>query len=125
MHQLIPVSMRLELVQALNHSSFINDTYNSDLGSLETALDFLERQQQHPRKTVIVSDILQTGPEQEALYGTDAGLLRDAGVDRCIDIGKERGRQWDKYLQLGLEFLTTSDDLTRVCNKTTFENKER
>src|SRR3546814_8362730 len=44
MHQLFPVSMRLELVQALTHSSFINDTYNSDLGSLATALDFLGRQ---------------------------------------------------------------------------------
>src|SRR3546814_5327 len=125
MHQLVPVSMRLELVQALNHSSFINDTYNSDLGSLETALDFLGRQQQHPRKTVILSDILQTGLEQEALYGKVAGLLRDAGVDRLIGIGEALGRQRDKFLLPEMEFYDNSDEFTQGLDPSMFEHERK
>lgn len=112
MRQLAPVSMRLELVQAVNRSSFINDTYNSDLGSLETALDFLGRQQQHERKTVILSDILQTGLEPGTLYSKVAGLLQDAGVDRLIGIGEAIGRHRDRFALPQMEFYDNTEEFT-------------
>ncbi|MBS1690538.1 MAG: bifunctional UDP-N-acetylmuramoyl-tripeptide:D-alanyl-D-alanine ligase/alanine racemase, partial [Bacteroidetes bacterium] len=59
MLQLQPVSMRLELKQGINDCTIINDTYNSDLTSLQIALDYLDQQKQHNHHTVILSDLLQ------------------------------------------------------------------
>lgn len=59
LRSLAPVAMRLELKSGINNSSVINDSYSSDLSSLRIALDFLSQQKQHPKKTVILSDILE------------------------------------------------------------------
>ena len=50
MLQLQPIAMRLEMKEAVNGCTLINDSYNSDLESLSIALDFLNRQHQHPKK---------------------------------------------------------------------------
>ncbi|HIE15763.1 MAG TPA: bifunctional UDP-N-acetylmuramoyl-tripeptide:D-alanyl-D-alanine ligase/alanine racemase, partial [Bacteroidales bacterium] len=44
---LFPVAMRLEMKKAINNSTIINDTYNSDINSLSIALDFLTLQHHH------------------------------------------------------------------------------
>ncbi|MFI5149907.1 MAG: bifunctional UDP-N-acetylmuramoyl-tripeptide:D-alanyl-D-alanine ligase/alanine racemase [Bacteroidia bacterium] len=93
MAQLSPVAMRLELKEGINHCSIINDSYNSDLGSLGIALDFLNQQQQHPRKTLILSDILQSGRTEESLYGEVSDLLLRKGVNKLIGIGEAISRQ--------------------------------
>lgn len=87
-----PVSMRLELRPGLQHSSIINDSYSNDLQSLMVALDFL-KQQGHKKKTVILSDLLQSGLSHSELYRQVAeGLLRHK-VDRLIAIGKDISSQ--------------------------------
>jgi UDP-N-acetylmuramyl pentapeptide synthase len=68
MLQLKPVEMRLELKEGINNCSVINDSYSADITSLSIALDFLQQQQQHPKRTVIISDILQSGKNNQALY---------------------------------------------------------
>jgi alanine racemase len=97
MQQLSPVAMRLELKEGINHCSIINDSYNSDLGSLGIALDFLNQQQQHPRKTLVLSDILQSGRSEESLYGEVADLISRKGVSRLIGIGEAISRQRDLF----------------------------
>ena len=87
--QLSPVAMRLELKQGVNNCSIINDSYNSDLGSLTIALDYLEHQKQHTKKTVILSDILQSGRSSESLYREVSGLLTQKNIGRFIGIGPE------------------------------------
>ena len=84
---LSPVAMRLELKEGSNQCSIINDSYNSDSASLTVALDFLNQQQQYEKKTVILSDLLQTGVAEHELYSTIAKLLRDKNVTRFIGIG--------------------------------------
>jgi alanine racemase len=84
---LSPVAMRLELREAINRCSLINDSYNSDIHSLGIALDFLMHQSQHPKRTLILSDILQTGRDREELYGSIARILSEKKVDRLIGIG--------------------------------------
>jgi len=42
--QLEPVAMRLETKKGINNCQLINDTYNSDINSLNIALDFLQSQ---------------------------------------------------------------------------------
>lgn len=97
MKLLSPVAMRLELKEGVNHCSIINDSYNSDLGSLQIALDFLEQQKQHPKKTLILSDILQSGKNDDNLYSEVAELLKKKKVDRLIGIGEAISKQADKF----------------------------
>ena len=63
MEQLQPVNMRLELKKGINHCMIINDSYSADLNSLEIALNFLDQQRGYSKKTVILSDVLQTFQE--------------------------------------------------------------
>jgi len=83
------VKMRLELKRGINTCQVIDDTYNSDLGGLQVALDFLASQKQRSKKTIIISDLLQTGLEKEALYDTIYSKLAVAGLDKIIAIGPE------------------------------------
>jgi alanine racemase len=89
---LTPVAMRLELKQGVNQCTIINDSYNSDFGSLSVALDFLVNQRQHSVKTVILSDILQSGQSGEHLYNEVASLVKNKKVDYFIGIGSEISR---------------------------------
>ena len=89
MLSLSPVAMRLELVKGVNNCTLINDTYNSDIGSLSIALDVLNQQNQHQTKTLILSDILQSGRDSENLYREVAVLLERKKISRFIGIGSE------------------------------------
>lgn len=83
------VKMRLEMKQAVNRSYVIDDTYNNDLYGLEVALDFLNRQNQKAKKTVILSDIYQTGLEVEDIYKRVDSLMDSQRVHRFIGVGPD------------------------------------
>jgi Alr-MurF fusion protein len=89
--RLTPIAMRLELKSGINHCSVINDSYSADLTSLAIALDFLAQQQQHTRRTVILSDLLESGRGEEDLYSAIARALGQKMVDRLIGIGTHIG----------------------------------
>jgi Alr-MurF fusion protein len=89
MLQLKPVEMRLELKEGINSCSVINDSYSADLTSLSIALDFLQQQQQHNKRTVIISDILQSGKSSQQLYQEMADILYQKNINRFIGIGSE------------------------------------
>lgn len=87
LERLAPVSMRLELKNGINDCSIIDDTYNSDIQSLEIALNFLSQQNQHQKKTLILSDIYQSGLQQDVLYKQVAELIKARKVDKFIGVG--------------------------------------
>ena len=89
MSALRSIAMRMELKEGINNCSIINDSYNSDINSLSIALDFLEQQQQHNNKTVILSDILQSGQSADNLYREVAEIINNKNINRFIGIGKE------------------------------------
>ncbi|MGI4728115.1 MAG: bifunctional UDP-N-acetylmuramoyl-tripeptide:D-alanyl-D-alanine ligase/alanine racemase [Janthinobacterium lividum] len=89
MEHLNPVSMRLELKNGINNCSVIDDSYNSDVNSLEIALNFLDRQKQHPKKTLILSDIYQSGLKSGELYQQVADLIQQKNIDCLIGVGAE------------------------------------
>jgi len=89
MERLTPVAMRLELKEGINNCTLINDSYNSDIGSLSIALDFLLQQKQHPQRMLILSDILQSGQSLKTLYANVARLITEKRVDKLIGIGKD------------------------------------
>ncbi|NQV02717.1 MAG: bifunctional UDP-N-acetylmuramoyl-tripeptide:D-alanyl-D-alanine ligase/alanine racemase, partial [Bacteroidia bacterium] len=94
---LVPIAMRLEFKDAINNCSLINDSYNADINSLGIALDFLAQQKQHPKRSVILSDILQTGRDPEEFYGEVAGIIESRKIDRVIGIGEEISRCRDQF----------------------------
>jgi Alr-MurF fusion protein len=99
LQQLSPIAMRLELKSGINHCSIINDSYSADLSSLTIALDFLSQQQQHARRTVILSDILESGRKEEDLYAEVARALAHQHVDRLVGIGARIGGQAPAFSQ--------------------------
>lgn len=93
MQALESVAMRLDLRQGKNGCLLINDSYNSDINSIQIALDFQQqRKMNRPlKKTVILSDILQTGLSPHALYGKVAQMMERQEVHRIIGIGPAIG----------------------------------
>ncbi|MES2427810.1 MAG: bifunctional UDP-N-acetylmuramoyl-tripeptide:D-alanyl-D-alanine ligase/alanine racemase [Bacteroidota bacterium] len=88
LERLSSVSMRLELKTGINDCSIIDDSYNSDIQSLEIALNFLDQQNQHQKRTLILSDIFQSGLSEDVLYQQVASLIKTKKVDRFIAVGK-------------------------------------
>lgn len=122
MEQLAPVAMRLELKQGVNNCSVINDSYNSDLQSISIALDFLQQQHQHPIRTLILSDILQTGRPDEELYAEVAQIIKDKKVDRLIGIGKHISGQAALF-DPETEFFHSTADFLSAYNHDWFYNE--
>jgi Alr-MurF fusion protein len=89
MFLLSPIAMRLELKSGINNCSVINDSYSADISSLKIALDFLEQQKQHVKKTVILSDILQSDKSSESLYKEVVQSLQQKKINRLIGIGEK------------------------------------
>ena len=87
MELLYPVEMRLKVKNGINNCSIIDDSYSSDFQSLKIALDFLESQKQFKKKTVILSDIFQSGLSNEELYMKVSQLIVSNKIDRVIGIG--------------------------------------
>ena len=122
MELLSPVAMRLEMKEGINNSSVINDSYNSDIGSLTIALDFMNQQKQHSKRTVILSDILQSGKDEEALYSEVASLLEQKGVNRLIGIGSGISRQ-EGLFRMEKAFYTDTDDFLAEFGYGSFSNE--
>ncbi len=87
MLSLQPLNMRLELRDGINQCTVINDSYSADADSLSIALNFLEQQSQGLKKTVILSDLLQSAEPDEQLYPQILAELMSQGVTRLIAIG--------------------------------------
>ena len=95
LHRLEPVAMRLEVKQGRHSCTLINDTYNSDLSSLDIALDFMNRRPDRKGRSrvLILSDILQSGTPSSELYAHVARLVEKRGVEVFVGIGVELVRQ--------------------------------
>jgi alanine racemase len=110
-NRLHPVEMRMELKEGINGCTLLNDSYNSDLQSLSLALDVLNQQRQHTRRTLILSDILQSGRDEALLYQEVAALCREKGVIRFIGIGNAISRHSTLFDMEKAFFATTSEFL--------------
>jgi alanine racemase len=119
---LSPVAMRLEMKEGINNCSIINDSYNSDIGSLTIALDFLNQQKQHKTKTIILSDILQSGKNEKNLYHEVAELLVAKGVNKMIGVGDAISRQQDLF-NLPKKFYDNTDDFLHDFSPALFKDE--
>ncbi len=92
-----PVEMRMQLKKAVNNCYLLNDSYSNDTASLGLALDYLQQQAGKHRKTVILSDILQSGQHELLLYKEIAAQLAARNIDRLIGIGPALSRYADIF----------------------------
>jgi len=88
-NKLKPVPMRLELKRGNNNTHILDDSYNNDFMGLSIALDYLRQQPQKQRKTVILSDMLQSGKDPKVLYSDINALLEKHSIDHLIGIGPD------------------------------------
>lgn len=92
MELLEPVAMRLEVKEGKNGCTLINDSYNSDIASLDIALDFMERRNDFHdsrKHTLILSDFLETGQSAKSLYRTVSQYVENRGIHKIIGIGED------------------------------------
>jgi alanine racemase len=122
MLMLSPIAMRLELKEGINNCTVINDSYNSDVNSLVIALDFLIQQTQQKDKTLILSDILQSGKSDVYLYGKISELLEQKGIKKLIGIGPAISRQAEHF-SIEKEFYKSTDEFLRAFSFTRFQNE--
>ncbi|WP_460949311.1 bifunctional UDP-N-acetylmuramoyl-tripeptide:D-alanyl-D-alanine ligase/alanine racemase [Spirosoma daeguense] len=87
LNKLRPVSMRLEQKEGINNCELIDDSYNNDVAGLQLALGFLNQQSTRSRRTVILSDVLQSGQPEAELYEQVGGLIKSNNVEQFIGIG--------------------------------------
>ncbi len=124
MRNLTRIAMRLEMKDAINNCSLINDSYNSDFESLRIAIDFLRQQNQHPRKTIILSDILQSG--RGDIYTEVAKLLKQNNIHRLIGIGPsiQREKKVFERIELGeLICYNSTDELLKNLDTSIFHDE--
>jgi Alr-MurF fusion protein len=122
MSGLFPVAMRLEQKSAIHDCTLINDSYNADINSLSIALDVLNRQLQHERKTLILSDILQSGKRQHELYRMVAALVKGKGITRIIGIGENITKNASLFTTPG-DFYETTQAFIHDFNPAAFRNE--
>ena len=119
-----PVEMRLELKQGINNCSIINDAYSADVQSLGIALDFLAQQNQHEKRTVILSDVLQTGKEATELYSKIAQLLSQKNIHQLIGVGKDISSHAHLFSSINaLKFYESTDAFLANLSSHHFQNE--
>ncbi|WMJ71757.1 bifunctional UDP-N-acetylmuramoyl-tripeptide:D-alanyl-D-alanine ligase/alanine racemase [Cytophagaceae bacterium ABcell3] len=113
---LLKIPMRLELKQGINNCYIIDDTYNNDLAGLSMAVDFLINQKQKSKKTLILSDIPESGINKKELYKEVASVLYNKGLKRIIGIGAEISKHAHYFSNIST-FSTTEDFLNKIQPK--------
>ncbi|NDV69364.1 bifunctional UDP-N-acetylmuramoyl-tripeptide:D-alanyl-D-alanine ligase/alanine racemase [Dysgonomonas sp. 25] len=115
--QLTPIAMRLDVRPGKNGCILINDSYNTDINSLNIALGFLEQRATNSelKKILILSDIPQSGIDNHNLYTIAADLVRQKGIDTLIAIGSEIGQQKELFTHLHAEFYPSTESFVHSC----------
>ena len=120
---LVPVEMRMEVNEGTGNCQLINDSYSLDLNSLAIALDYMARERRHYRRTLIMSDILQSGLDDRTLYSQVAQLLVQRSVTRLIGVGAAVSRCADLFGGIDTAFYSSTDDFLARCDTASFRNE--
>ncbi len=123
MATLEPVAMRMEIIEGNKGCLLINDSYNSDVNSLDIALDFqARRRQDNMSQTIILSDILQTGLLPKSLYRKVSDSCSRKGVNKIIGIGRDLYNNRHQF-NIDGHFFKTTDEFLRSGLIDTFQNE--
>lgn len=110
MTSLPPVAMRLEVKPGANDNLIVNDSYSCDVDSLVIALDYLDSVAQSRDKVVILSDILQSGLNEEQLYRLVAEQMAIRNISLFVGVG-EAISKYSHYFTVPTRFYSTTEQL--------------
>ena len=114
MANLEPVAMRLDVRTGKNNCIIINDTYNSDFNSIKIALEFQnQRKMDQPlKKTLILSDVFQSGLLPKTLYRKVSEVIDQNNIDKIIGIGHDIS-QFSSLFSMEKQFFDTTNDFIK------------
>ncbi len=116
------IEMRLEQKKGIHNCTIINDSYNSDLQSIRIVLEFLSQQKQHSKKTLILSDVQQTGMANDELYKEISELIAAHEISRFIGIGSEISK-YAHYIETEHLLFENTHDFLQAIATIPFENE--
>lgn len=124
MAALDPVAMRLDVREGKNNCIVINDTYNSDFNSIKIALEFQSERNADKslKKTLILSDVFQSGLLPKTLYRKVSELVDQNKIDRIVGIGNDIS-QYSSVFSMEKEFFTTTEEFIRSQIWKEFKNE--
>ncbi len=116
--------MRMEIKRGINDCTLINDSYNSDIESIKNALNYIQNRENNKIKTLILSDILQSGYNDKRLYEIVKKSIEESGINKLILVGKNiRGLKniIDKKIQSF--YFKNTDELLAEIEDIEFKNE--
>ena len=119
--KLYNIEIRLQAKKGINNCLLIDDSFSSDYQSLKMALDFLEQQKLHQKKTIILSDIFQSGLNVKELYSNVIKLLQQNNITQIITIGETIGNYFQDLPHV-ISFANTNAFLQQF-NTESFKNE--
>lgn len=118
--ELLPIEMRLEIKEAINNSIIINDTFNSDLNSLKIGLNVLN-QQKKDRKTLVLTDILQSNLSDQELYQQTADLVNPYHFTEIVLIGDKISNYKDLFQSYVRSYKSTDEFLEQFKTQNVYD----
>lgn len=115
------VEMRLESIEGVKNNIIINDSFNLDLDSLKTALQFLNEYNK-PKKTLVLTDIVGVNSNSKELYEEVSELVNEQKFDFVFLVGKEISKFSELFKSKTFTFISTqelieSKHLTEIDNQ--------
>lgn len=118
------VAMRLDVREGKNNCILLNDTYNSDFNSIKIALEFQNQRKVDAslKKTLILSDIFQSGLLPKTLYRKVSELVEQNNIDKIIGIGQDISH-FSSVFTMEKQFFLTTDDFIKSQVWKDFKNE--
>jgi alanine racemase len=86
--QLMAVEMRMQQLKGIGGMQLLNDSYSNDLTSLKLALQHFNLNIQAKKRSVIISDILQSGMNDDLWISRVAELMNEFHIDKIFAVGE-------------------------------------
>lgn len=115
------VEMRLEAIEGIKNNIVINDSFNLDLDSLKTALQFLNEYNK-PKKSLVLTDIVGVNSNSRELYEEVSELVNEQKFDSVFLIGHEISNYSELFKSKTSTYINTrelidSKHLTEIENQ--------
>ncbi|WP_426481275.1 bifunctional UDP-N-acetylmuramoyl-tripeptide:D-alanyl-D-alanine ligase/alanine racemase [Chryseobacterium sp. R2ACT005] len=115
------VEMRLEAIEGIKGNIVINDSFNLDLDSLKTALQFLNEYNKS-KKSLVLTDIVGVSTNAKELYEEVSELVNEQHFDSVFLIGDEISKFSELFKAKTYTFIDTKE-LIESKHLTEIENQ--
>lgn len=102
------VEMRLESIEGIKGNIIINDSFNLDLDSLKTALQFLNEYNKSG-KSLVLTDIVGVNANSKELYEEVSDLVNEQHFDSVFLIGDEISKFSELFKSKTYTFIDTKE----------------